>query len=144
MEEYVSYGIVSILPVITILTIAVLTRRTLFAMCCGLTVAVIILTDSVVGLPGLWFDYCCRSMANETAQWLIMIIAMFGVLIKLYEKSNAVIDFGMMYDGDCGMYTLIAKLMSQKSTNFASEFAAIKDKTTAHYKEVLDMFAKLS
>jgi len=94
MEEYVSYGIVSILPVITILTIAVLTRRTLFAMCCGLTVAVIILTDSVVGLPGLWFDYCCRSMANETAQWLIMIIAMFGVLIKLYEKSNAVIDFG--------------------------------------------------
>ena len=65
---------------------------------------------------------------------------------KLFDLicSNAVIDFGMMYDGDCGMYTLIAKLMSQKSTNFASEFAAIKDKTTAHYKEVLDMFAKLS
>ncbi|MBQ6495922.1 MAG: hypothetical protein IJI74_01995 [Firmicutes bacterium] len=94
MEEYVSYGIVSVLPVITILVIAVATRRTLFAMCCGLTVAVIILTEKAIDTPSLWFDYCCRSMANETAQWLILIIAMFGVLIKLFEKSNAVIDFG--------------------------------------------------
>ena len=94
MEEYASYGIVSVLPVITILVIAVATRRTLFAMCCGLSVAVIILSDSVLGTPELWFDYCCRSMTNETAQWLILIIAMFGILIKLFEKSNAVIDFG--------------------------------------------------
>lgn len=94
MEEYVSYGVVSILPVITVLLIAVLTKKTLFAMTCGLTVASIILTDSALELPGTFFTYLQRSMSNDTMQWLCLIIAMFGILIALYEKSNAVMDFG--------------------------------------------------
>lgn len=94
MEEYVSYGIVSILPVVTILVIAVSTRKTLFAMCCGLTVASIILADGPLDIPAKWIDYCNQSMGNGDAQWLILIIAMFGILIAMFEHSNAVIDFG--------------------------------------------------
>ena len=37
------YGIISVLPVLTILVIAISTKRTLFAMVCGLSVGALIL-----------------------------------------------------------------------------------------------------
>lgn len=88
------YGILSVLPVVVILVIAVTTRKTLFAMVCGLTTASIILTPSFLELPYTWFGYAQQAMSNDSFQWLVLIIAMFGILIALFEKSNAVIDFG--------------------------------------------------
>ena len=40
------YGIICVLPVLTILVIAVATKRTLFAMACGLSVAALILAGN--------------------------------------------------------------------------------------------------
>lgn len=88
------HGIISVLPVFVILAIAVTTRKTLFAMTCGLLTASIILTESFLDLPYTFIGYLQQSMSNETMQWLVLIIAMFGILIALFEKSNAVIDFG--------------------------------------------------
>lgn len=89
------YGIISILPVLTILVIAVTTRRTLFAMVCGLSVGALILAGGITGFVGSWFKYIYVSMTNETLQWLIMVVVMFGMLISLFEKSGAVQDFGV-------------------------------------------------
>ncbi|MDO4517700.1 MAG: Na+/H+ antiporter NhaC family protein, partial [Bacillota bacterium] len=89
-----SYGIISVLPVLVILVIAITTRKTLFAMVCGLSTAAIILTPSIKDLPGTWVSYMQQSMSNESMQWLVLIIAMFGILIALFEKSGAIIDFG--------------------------------------------------
>lgn len=88
------YGIISILPVLTILVIAISTRKTLFAMLCGLSVASIILTPSFLDLPNTFVGYLMASFSNESMQWLCILIALFGILIALFEKSNAVIDFG--------------------------------------------------
>lgn len=88
------YGIVSLLPVVTILTIAIATRRTLFAMTCGLTIGAFILAGGISGFLESWFNYVYVSMSNETLQWLILVIAMFGMLIMLFERSHAVQDFG--------------------------------------------------
>lgn len=92
--EKMEYGIICVLPVITILVIAISTRRTLFAMACGLSVAAIILAGKITGFVGTWFNYLYVSMTNETLQWLVLVIAMFGMLIMLFERSNAVKDFG--------------------------------------------------
>lgn len=89
------YGILSIIPVLSILTIAIATKRTLFAMVSGLTVAAAILAGSFSGLIGTWFNYLYVSMANETLQWLVLVIALFGILITLFERSRAVEDFGL-------------------------------------------------
>ena len=89
-----SYGITSLLPVLTILIIAVSTKRTLFAMVCGLSVGAFIMAGSISGLPESWFGYLYVSMTNETLQWLLLVISMFGMLIVLFERSNAVKDFG--------------------------------------------------
>lgn len=88
------YGIISVLPVITILVVAVSTRRTLFAMVCGLSVGALILAGGITGFMSTWLNYLYVSMTNETLQWLILVITMFGMLIMLFERSGAVLDFG--------------------------------------------------
>ena len=88
------YGFLSVLPVLTILVIAVSTKRTLFAMVCGLSVGALILAKGISGFVSTWFNYLYVSMANETLQWLLLVIAMFGMLIMLFERSHAVQDFG--------------------------------------------------
>ncbi|MCF0230588.1 MAG: TRAP transporter large permease subunit, partial [Parasporobacterium sp.] len=44
--------------------------------------------------PWTVLNYLYAGIGNESAQWLIFIIAVFGLLIALFEKSNAVVDFG--------------------------------------------------
>ncbi len=89
-----SYGIISLLPIFIILILAVSTRRTLFAMCAGLTVGAAILAGKNDGFVDSWFHYAYKSMSNESMQWIVLIVAMFGMLIVLFERSNAVSDFG--------------------------------------------------
>ena len=88
------YGLISVLPVLTILVVAVTTRRTLFAMVCGLSMGALILAGGLTGFMGMWFNYLYVSMTNETLQWLVLVIVMFGMLIMLFERSGAVTDFG--------------------------------------------------
>ena len=82
------------LPVITILVIAVTTKRTLFAMTCGLAMAAMILGKGPKGFAGSFFDNIYAAFSNESLQWLLIVIALFGILIMLYEKTGAVTDFG--------------------------------------------------
>lgn len=69
-----SYGILSVLPVLTILVIAVTTKRTLFAMLCGLSVAAVVL-GGVTGAVSKWVGALYSSMTNESLQWLLLVIA---------------------------------------------------------------------
>lgn len=88
------YGFLSCIPVLSIMVISIITRRTLFALAMGLGLGCIIMTDSLARVVSGWFDYIYTSMSNEDLQWLILVVMMFGMLIDLYEKSGAVQDFG--------------------------------------------------
>ena len=88
------YGILCVLPVITILVIAVTTKRTLFAMTCGLAMAAMILGKGPKGFAGSFFDNMYAAFNNESLQWLLIVIALFGILIMLYQRTGAVTDFG--------------------------------------------------
>ncbi|GLU89625.1 Na+/H+ antiporter NhaC family protein [Agromyces sp. NBRC 114283] len=84
-------GALALLPVVTILVIAVATRRTLFAMICGTLVGAVLLGgweffDS-------WIGYFGTAMADETLQWLMLVVVLFGILITLFERSGAVSEF---------------------------------------------------
>ncbi|MEG1929811.1 MAG: Na+/H+ antiporter NhaC family protein [Anaerovorax sp.] len=92
MEQF---GIISLLPVAVILLIAVTTKRTLFAMVCGSIVGSAILAGKITGIAGTWFEYVFKAMADDTLEWLLLVIVLFGILIVLFEKSNAVSDFGL-------------------------------------------------
>lgn len=84
-------GALALLPVVTILVVAVATRRTLFAMLCGTLVGAVLLGgweffDS-------WIGYFGSAMADETLQWLMLVVVLFGILITLFERSGAVGEF---------------------------------------------------
>ncbi|MBE6560364.1 MAG: extracellular solute-binding protein [Ruminococcaceae bacterium] len=81
-----------------------------------------------------FFEYSMKLKfsADNTASQLFDII-----------RAGTVVDFGMFFDNNVKLYFLPAKLLSTKSTNFASEFAALKDTAEANYKKVLEEFAKL-
>ncbi|MGI9823932.1 Na+/H+ antiporter NhaC family protein [Agromyces sp. Marseille-Q5079] len=84
-------GALALLPVVTILVVAVFTRRTLFAMLCGTLVGAVLLGgweffDS-------WIGYFGTAMADETLQWLMLVVVLFGILITLFERSGAVSEF---------------------------------------------------
>lgn len=90
-----SYGILSLLPVAIVLVIAVTTKKTLFAMTCGLTAGAIIMSNANDGFANSWLHYAYESMTNESFQWIVLVVAMFGMLIVLFERSKAVTDFGI-------------------------------------------------
>ena len=62
------YGFLCVLPVLTILVIAVTAKRTLFAMICGLAVASMILGGGLKGFTGSFFDNVYASFNNESLQ----------------------------------------------------------------------------
>ncbi|PJI52645.1 hypothetical protein CTI14_39145, partial [Methylobacterium radiotolerans] len=67
------------------------TRRTLFALLCG-TVAGALILGGWGGFD-VWVAYTGTALSNETAQWLLLIVALFGILMMLFEKSGIVTDF---------------------------------------------------
>lgn len=93
---FMSYGVLSLIAVVLILAIAVMTRRTLFAMAVGLTAGTIVVAARTnANVVDQWFGYLYTSLSNEDLQWLLILISVFGILIALFEKSNAVVDFGV-------------------------------------------------
>lgn len=93
---FMSYGVLSLIAVVLILAIAVMTRRTLFAMAVGLTAGTIVVAAKTnANVVDQWFGYLYTSLSNEDLQWLLILISVFGILIALFEKSNAVVDFGV-------------------------------------------------
>jgi Na+/H+ antiporter NhaC len=63
-------------------------------MLCGLCVAALILCGGLAAFPETLFGYLYGSMSNETLQWLVFVIALFGMLIVLLERSGSVLEFG--------------------------------------------------
>ena len=55
-------------------------------------------------------------------------------------RESTYIDFGIVYDGNVGMSTLISSMMSKKSTDFASSYAALEPKALTQYETVLEAF----
>ncbi|MEZ3160476.1 Na+/H+ antiporter NhaC family protein [Microbacterium sp. BWT-B31] len=80
-----------LLPIAVILLVAVLTRRTLLALLCGTAVGALLIGG--MGVFDTWVEYVGKSLANETAQWLLLIVVLFGILITLFERSGIVSDF---------------------------------------------------
>lgn len=85
------YGALALLPIATVLVVSVLTKRALL----GLFAATLV---GAVQLGGWGFfdtmiEYFGLSFADETVQWLVIVVVLFGVLISLFGASGAVRDF---------------------------------------------------
>lgn len=84
-------GAFALLPVAVVLLVAVFTRRTLLALLSGTVVGALLLFGG--GAVDGWVEFFGRSLANETAQWLLLIVVLFGILITVFERSGIVREF---------------------------------------------------
>jgi Na+/H+ antiporter NhaC len=96
VEEVVTsnLGLISLIPVAVLFTVSVITKRTLFAMFCSVVVGVLILAGGIVEFPKLFFGYLYESLSDESCQWILLIIAGFGIFTTLVERSGAIGEFG--------------------------------------------------
>ena len=94
-ESLVNYGYWSLAPIAVIFLLSIITKRTLFAMFMGMLTGVIVKIKGDISLfmetfTGSFY----RALGDETFQWVILIVAGIGILIVLFERSNAVKDLG--------------------------------------------------
>ncbi len=81
----------ALLPVLTVLTVSVLTKRALLGLLAGTVVGALLLGgwgffDTLVATFG-------ASLSNETVHWLALVVVLFGILIAYFNASGAVSDF---------------------------------------------------
>jgi len=85
------YGIVTLLPIVIVLGVALKTKRTLEPLILG-TLAAYIIMDGA-GFLQNWTDAFFRVASDREHQWVFMVCALFGSLITLLGASYGTLGF---------------------------------------------------
>ena len=75
------YGILTLLPIVVVVTLALLSKRTLEPLVAGSVVAYMIISGW--HFPQAWVDAFFNVASNRDYQWVFMVCALFGSLIAL-------------------------------------------------------------
>lgn len=89
MDATATYGIISLLPVVILIVLALVTKRTFESLLVGTLVALII------GFKGGWFTELVSSMQVIAADnvWVFLVVSLLGGLTCVLEKSKAAMGF---------------------------------------------------
>ena len=84
-----TYGIISIVPVIVLIAVALITKRTFESLLVATLLALII------GCKGGWFAAFVEQMQTVTAEniWVLLVVGLLGGLVGVLEKSKAAMGF---------------------------------------------------
>jgi Na+/H+ antiporter NhaC len=85
------YGIVSLVPVIVVLIVALITRKVFEPLFLGSVVGFIILSKQLFVQE--WLNAIYAVLADPTFGWIVMVTALFGGLVLLIEKSGGAEKF---------------------------------------------------
>ena len=85
------YGILSIVPVLIVIVIAVITKRTIMALVIGGIIGSIIAYGTGFITP--WVDALYGGLSDSTWQWMALVCGLFGSLVALLQKSRSVYSF---------------------------------------------------
>ena len=88
------FGLLSLVPIIVIVVMAVVTKNTFTSIFVGVAVGFVIMGK---GNPGetfnLFLDGLYTVLMDENTAWVLMLCGLFGSLIALMEKSGGVMGF---------------------------------------------------
>lgn len=94
MEEMVHYGIVSLIPVVCVIILAVVTKRTFEPLLAGSLIGFVLLKG--FGFFTAWLDAVYEVLMDGTTVWIVLVCGLFGSLILLLEKSGGAFGFSDM------------------------------------------------
>jgi Na+/H+ antiporter NhaC len=86
------YGVISLIPALTVLILALVTKRTLEALIGGTLIGFVIWKKG--DFFGGFADSALKVMADPTIGWIILVCGLFGSLIALLVKSGGALAFG--------------------------------------------------
>jgi len=89
MEDY---GILSLIPTLVVLVMAIVTRRTIESLLAGAIVGLLMYQPFDIVTQGS--DILLDVLGNETVTWIILVCGLFGSLIALLVKMGGVLSFG--------------------------------------------------
>lgn len=104
-----TYGIISIVPVIVLIAVALITKRTFESLLVATLLALII------GCKGGWFAAFVEQMQTVTAEniWVLLVVGLLGGLVGVLEKSKAAMGFS----------GLLSKFATTKKKSLLAEWA---------------------
>jgi len=94
MEEFVHQGIISLIPVVSVIVLAVITKRTFEPLLAGSLIGFLLLKGA--GFFPAWLDAVYEVMMDGTTVWIVLVCGLFGSLIMLLEKSGGAFGFSDM------------------------------------------------
>lgn len=104
-----TYGIISIVPVIVLIVVALVTKRTFESLLVATVLALII------GYRGDWFAAFIEQLQEVAAGdiWVLLVVGLLGGLVGVLEKSKAAMGFS----------GLLAKFATNKKKSLLAEWA---------------------
>ena len=93
------YGILTLLPIVVVVTLALLSKRTLEPLVAGSVVAYMIISGW--HFPQAWVDAFFNVASNRDYQWVFMVCALFGSLIALLGASHGTLGFSKWLEKLC-------------------------------------------
>ena len=93
------YGLLTLLPIITVMALALLTKRTLEPLIAGTVVAYMIICGW--NFPTGWMDAFFAVATDKDHQWVFMVCALFGSLIALLGASHGTLGFSKWLSKIC-------------------------------------------
>ena len=85
------YGVLCLIPIITLFTLVLTTKRVLLSVGCATVMGAIVIGGT--GFTGEWINLIYAAIAGPSTGFLILLIVSFGILINLLEVSGGVTDF---------------------------------------------------
>ncbi len=86
-----SFGALSLIPTVVVISIAVLTHRPIFALLSGVIAGLLLINPATV--IGGMADLSLEIMMDETIGWVIMVCGLMGSLIMLLIRTGAATSF---------------------------------------------------
>lgn len=85
-------SVISVIPPIVVLTLAIVLRRPILALVIGALVGLALV--DYTSILGNFADASLKVMADETIGWLILVCGSFGALIALLVRTGGALAFG--------------------------------------------------
>lgn len=93
------YGILTMLPILAVIVMALVTKRILESLIVGTLVTYVIIDQW--GFAGSWMDAFFRAASSRDNQWVLMVCALFGCLIALLGASHGTLGFSKWLEKLC-------------------------------------------
>ncbi len=104
MEVELNFGVFSLLPLVTALTVAFITRNAIFALLSGCVVGVLMIG---IGTHGWWFNpvYIFSDLLQDALNgdfiWVTLIVVFIGMLFELFKVSGVIARFADKVSKNC-------------------------------------------